>query len=245
MTQKEALHYETIQIQNEIRTIQGKAEENINLDTYVDTPNFKKYADRRTKVELEKELAIAKEALKAAQKKAAVEKWLASEEGKEYIQSRKNTIENLYKENREKMEEARAYVSKFIKFLLGEQWDVTRFGDDRMEVAIIDKYSEDGTPVGLFGHEFNVYFGHDWKFTNDSVAETYRWEMNYGTMGSFNLDEDNSTRVQHIIGMGKFAEYTSKSTELKDYLQSLAKELYGRHKLIYNIEKEIKNPVIE
>lgn len=243
MTKKEALHYETIQIQNEIRTIQGKAEENINLDTYVETLNFKKYADRRTKAELEKELAIAQEALRVAKEKKAVADWKESEAGQAYIKERSEKIDAIRVENRSIIDAGRAHASEVIRGLLGDQWDVTRFSDGNMEVAIVEKYLEDGRPVGLFGHEFEVNFGHNWMFSEDGVEERYCWSMNYGTMGSFNLNND-TTRVQHVIGMGKFASDTEVVPQLKDYLQKMSEKIYHNHKVIYGLEKEIKNPVI-
>ena len=244
MTQKEALHYETIQIQNEIRTIQGKAEENINLATYVETLNFKKYADRRTKAELEKELAIAQEALRVAREKKAVADWKESEAGLAYIKERKDKIDALWKENRSLINEGRKHVSEVIKDLLGEQWDVTRLSDGYMEVAIVEKYLEDGRPAGLFGHEFEIYFGYEWTLTKEGPKEYYRWEMNYGTMGTFNLSND-STRVRYIIGMGRFASDTEVVPQLKDYLHNMAQTLRRKDKAIDELEKEIKNPVIK
>lgn len=245
MTQKETLHYETIKIQNQIRTIQGKAEENINLDTYVDTPNFKKYADRRTKVELEKELAIAQEALKEAQKEAAVKEWLTTEEGKAYVKALRDEREALINRNKELINDGRVYASAQVKKLLGDQWDVTSFCDSYMTIGIVEKYLENGRPEAIFGHTFEIYFRKDWKCVKGGFKVYYRWEMNYGTMGSFVLGGENNTRAQFLLGMGKFVSDTEIVPEMKNYLHSMAETIDKNNEARLKVEREIENPKIE
>lgn len=245
MTKKENLYFELLKIKDEVSMKQhNHTFKAVSAEEFVNAPKFRREADAITVAKIEEETRIWKKMLDEIHQKESVAQWLGSDEGQAYVKEREDKADALWEENRNIIKDSRAHVSKVIKAFLGDQWDVTRFSDGHMEVAIVEKYMEDGSPVGLFGHEFEVYFGHDWRLTKEGPQEYYRWEMNYGTIGILDLSADNNTRVQYLIGMGKFAADTTKISELRDFLQEMSNRIYHNEKVIGGLEKEIKNPVI-
>ena len=244
MTKKENLYFELLKIKDEVSMKQyNHTFKAVSAEEFVNAPKFRREVDAITVAKIEEETRIWKKMLDEIRQKESVAQWLESEAGLAYVKERKDKIDALWDANRAIIREGRKHVSEVIKGFLGDQWDVTRFSDGHMEVAIVEKYTEDGCPVGLFGHEFEVYFGHDWRLTKEGPEEYYRWEMNYGAMGAFDLFE-SSTRAQHLIGMGRFAGDTEVVPQLKDYLQKMSEETRRNEKVIDGLEKEIKNPVI-
>lgn len=244
MTKKEFFYYELMKVQNEVSMIKyGHPYKSENLEEYITTTAFRKKADQLTMKKLEEEMTTWMNMLNELNEKKAIAAWLETEAGKTYVQERKDKMEALRTTVRGILNDSRKYVSEFVKELLGEQWDVTAFSDDHMEIAIIEKYNENGKPCGLFGHEFEIYFGHDWKL-EEGAKEYYRWEMNYGTMGSFNLTEDNNTRAQYLVGMAKFASDTTVVTALRNCLHEMAGRIRKIHEQYYELDKEVKNPVM-
>jgi hypothetical protein len=243
MTKKENLYFELLKIKDEVSMKKYNSYFKLmSAEEFANTPKFRKEADYHTVAQIEEEMKIWQKQLDEINEKEAVKNWLETDEGKAYIKERQDRIEGYYAEARKLMDEARIHVSKVIKELLGDEWDVTRLSDGNMEIAIVEKYTEDGRPVGLFGHEFEISYGHDWTFHKGESKVFYRWEMNYGTMGTFKLDGDNNTRARHLIGMGKFAADTTVVPELKEYLQTMAKTIYDNEKIVWKLEKEIKEP---
>lgn len=237
MTKKENFYFELLKVQNEVSMKKNGQNKVENLDEYVTTTAFRKKADQLTMKKLEEEMAIWKKQLDELNEKEAIKAWLETDEGKKYIKERKDERKNLYEKIHAILDSAREHTSKTVKALLGEQWDVTSFSDGHMEIAIVKEYTEDGRPLALFGHDFDVYFRRSW-----TKEDAYDWEMNFGAMGSFDLNENNSTRIQHMVGMAKFAGDTTMVPDLRDYLHSISRELREIDKKYDELDKEIKNP---
>lgn len=239
MTKKESFYYELMKVQNEVSMMQhGRPFKAMNLEEYITTPAFRRKADQLTMKKLEEEMTVWQNMLATEKSKQAVKDWLLTDDGKAYIQEREDKMKSIRNACHSILDGAREWVSKQIKALLGEQWDVTSFCDGSMEISIVESYTEDGRPLGLFGHGFNVYFRRSWK------DDKYEWEMNFGTMGSFNLNEDNSTRIQHLAGMAKFASDTETVPALRDYLHQMAEQLRKMDKQYWQLEKEVKEPKV-
>ncbi len=238
MTKKESFYYELMKVQNEVSMRRnGKPFKAVNLEEYITTTAFRKKADQLTMKKLEEEMAVWQKQLDALNEEEAVKVWLDTDEGKAYIKAREDRMAEIRGNVRAMLVEAQKNVSKTIKMLLGEQWDVISFGTRAMTVGIVEKYDEEGNPKGLFGHDFDIFYDIDW-FNN----KQYRWEMNYGTMGGFDLTEDNSTRIQHMVGIAKFASDKEKVPALRDYIHNMAKAIRTMDEEYWKLEQEVKNP---
>ncbi len=245
MTKKESFYYELMKVQNEVSMIKNNRPFwNENLEEYITTTTFRKKADQLTMKKLEAEMKIWQGRLEQLNAKKALTAWLETTEGKEYIQKREDEMKALHAKVLDIREDARKHTSALVKQFLGEQWDVTRFTNDCMGIAIIEKYREDGRPVELFGHEFDINFGLEWEYKGAETGweKKHLWSMNYGTMGSFDITENN-TRIQYLVGMTKFISDTTVIPELRNYLHNMTEEIREIDERYYELEKEVKNPV--
>ncbi len=237
MTKKENLFYELMKVQNEVCMKENGRPYKADVEEYITTTTFRKKADQLTMKKLEEEMENWSARLEKIRAAEAIEAWKLTEEGKAYIQERKDQMDALRNEWKNIMTEGENHAREIVRNLLGEQWDVTSFSDRRMEIAIIDKYDEDGHPHALFGHDFAVYYDHLWN------GGGYEWLMNYGTMGSFELTKD-STRIQLLFGMAKFASDTTVIPELRDYLHAMAEKIKEVRRQYCKVEQEMKAPKV-
>ncbi len=238
MTKKELFYYELLKVQNEWSMKENNRPfKSVDIEEYIKTDKFRKDADRLTMAKIEEEMNVYKKMLDKVNAKLAVASWKETEEGKAYIEERKERMKSLREAAHTILDNQQKQVSAKVKELLGEQWDVTSFCDGSMVISIVEKYLEDGRPVALFGHGFDIYFRRSW-----SEKGKYDWEMNYGTMGCFDLSKDNSTRIQFLTGIAKFASDTTVVPALRDSLHEMGRALYNIDKECWKLEKEVENP---
>jgi hypothetical protein len=237
MTKKENLYFELLKVQEEVSMRKyNRSYKAIALDEYVNSDKFRKDADRLTVAKIEEDTRVWQKQLNELNAKDAVAAWLETEDGKAYVEQRKNRMEEIRQTRHNILDTKRADVSKAVKSLLGEQWDVTSFGSTTMEISIVEKYLEDGTPIRLFGHGFDIYYSKNWH------DENYLWEMNYGTMGSFDLNDSNNTRIEFLVGAAKFASDQNMVPALRDSLHDMVRELETLDREYWKLEKEVKEP---
>lgn len=235
MTQKEKLYFEYLTIKNEIYAVTGETDKQINLDEFCKTGRFWKEAKDSTVAYLQRDIENAKRSLEQRKRDKKRDEWFATPEGAQWKQDKETEIKHLYEQEQHLMDSALQYTSKVIKKLLGEHFDVTSFGSRSMTIGIVKEYAEDGRAEALFGHTFEVYFERNY-------FGKHRWELNYGTMGSFNLDEDNSTRTQYLVGLAKFASDKAVVPALRDYLNGYTDSLHTLSSACYDAQAELKNP---
>ena len=104
-----------------------------------------------------------------------------------------------------------------------------------MEIGIVEEI-KNGHAWFVFGHAFSVYYDTP-IFRNDKR----KFQMNYGTMGSFDIF-DNPIRTKYIIGMGEFLKNTENLEILKDSLYNYVDELERIEDVLDKITCELKNP---
>lgn len=238
MTKKEEMYVRILNVKNDIKQVEGKANEMINVSEYMGTAAFYNYISKRKLYELEKELEIAKQALVDAQKKVARDAWLLSEEGKAYTEQNEAEKKAVWEQILALRSETHQMLAEFVRNLLGEEFGVTRFSESNFQIGLIEKYDEDGEPRALFGHEFEVYFGYDRFFTNPK----FKFELNYGTMGSFDLGADVN-RPKYLAALAKFAGSTQVNVTLKKALQEFSDKVDALRDKRYNLEKEYNDMI--
>ena len=235
MTTKERLYKELISVKNEINTVKGESEKNINLDEYVNSWEFQRIASTRKVFELENQLEGAKKEIERAKKEVARQAWFETEEGKAF----KEANDKARKENWEAQvalrKEAEDYARSQVRAILGNDFDITSFGFGCFEVVLVKEYREDGTPVGHFGHEFNVYFENDW------FKKGFKWELNYGCLGSFELGQDVN-RTKFLTGLATFAGSSVVSGGFKEKMKEYTDKNDALRMEGYRLQEEAKNP---
>ena len=219
------------------------AQEYIELKKQFDGEDFKEgltqhqiwYLTKEFKAcELEFKIEAVRRQLAAKAEREAKEAWFETPEGKAW----KESNEKAQKENWDAQvvlrRAAHEYTRIMVRSILGDEFDVTRFGSGSFEVGLVKEYLENGTPVAHFGHEFTVGFENDW------LTEDFRWEMNYGCMGSFKLGKDEN-RTKFLVGLATFASSPIVSGCFKEKMKEFANEYDKLRKEGYRLEEEAKN----
>ena len=126
-----------------------------------------------------------------------------------------------------------ASVRQMIQEHIGKDFDI-RFGGSKVEIGLVEKYVDD-LPCFYFGRSWDLYYGYSW------FTRTFRFEMNHGTSGSFNLIED-AIRTRFVEGMGIFASSIEFLKGLRDTLQRYDSEVRERQQRLRTIREELENP---
>ena len=186
-------------------------------------------------IDLQDKIEAVRNAIEQKAKRLAKEAWYETEEGKAFKEQNEAARKELYEQIIELRHSGFEHTRKVVKALLSEEFDVISFCGGSMEIGIVEEYREDGTAKGLFGHDFDVYFGEE--IFNDG----FQWEMNYGSMGSFNIGQDKK-RIEFLVGMAKFASDTVVIPALKEYLHGMVRSIKVLQRAGYKLEREYDNP---
>jgi len=246
LTKKEEMYVNILNVRNEYYNLISANDKVVDVANLLEnTYRIEDYARKRKMCELEKELEIAKKALEQAREAAARDAWFESEEGKTWKEAKLSERKAAYDEHYALEEAEREYTRKVVRELLGGEFDVTCFSlGSRFEVGLVEKVLDNGTPCAYFGHEFTVYFGKDEKYMgNGNWERTFRWELNYGTMGAFDLINDEK-HVKYLVAMAKFASSDVVNNDLREHLKKSTERNMEISKRIYELDDELKNPKI-
>lgn len=101
-------------------------------------------------------------------------------------------------------------VEELLKSNLGEEWGVERLSSEILSFGV----REDEAKF-KFGQTIDIFFGKSWY-----KGDEYKWEMNFGTTGSFKLDKEKDSigRANFYIGVGKLLVNEELLWELKKIL---------------------------
>ena len=127
MTPKENLYLKLLTTKNELYKVEGKSERIINLAEFVDTREFKRNV-RTFKVN---EL---KEQIESAKKKAERLVWFATDDGKAFRDKTEKKMREMWEMQESLTKETRSYVQGVVHHLLGENFEVTGFGNNGFNI---------------------------------------------------------------------------------------------------------------
>ena len=137
--------------------------------------------------------------------------YLATDEGKAILEKLETEIKDLYEQSEQAIKNDNDYFNKVIKEYLGERWGV-RYFDTALEVHLLD---DKGKP--LFGHDFKFY-------VNKWLCGDNRFELNYGTLGAFDVFEDKN-RLEYLRGMAKLVNDSNMCQSLYSAIMRCSNEL--------------------
>lgn len=237
MTQKEKLYFEYLEIQNSIYAVKGETDKQINLDEFSKKGRFMAVARNSVVYDLQKSIKYAKQQLERYQFEAERDAWFKTAEGAQWKQDKEAQMQSIREQEMELLERARQYASVTVQQVIGAHFDVTSFGESSMTIGLVKEY-KDGKPVALFGHTFEVFFERDY------FKKELRWELNYPTMGGFDLNEENNTRTQYLVGLAKFASNKTLVPSLRDFLHGFGKSMSTLFLAYCDAERELKNPSV-
>jgi hypothetical protein len=227
-TIKERLFKEYVIAQNKLDKLNGVTPIFEASEEFFTRHNFRYLATTYTKEELRRNIEYAKLGYDVQVEKLRIENYYNTEEGKE----RKATLEKKMKDLEDAIDkyvvDEHKRLNAFIKEWLGEDWGCNFYGGTMMDIGIVEKVTDNNYNSFLFGHSFSLYFGN-------------RFEMNYGTMGSFDVFKSEK-RVQFLVGMAKFAENKDKLEYLKSRLSDAANFISLMNCEYNDLNDELKHP---
>ena len=227
------------------------ANEYIALKKEFDGPDFKEnitehqvwWLVREFKAnQLETKIDAVRRAIDEKNLRLKKEAFYETEEGKIYkkkIEDRTNLLITVRKLLIRRIED---FVQTYLDKNLGDGW-TCQFGygwnNCRMTIGLkaIDPERIKNNLKFEFGHEFDI------SWDKDFYGNGKKFEMNYGTLGAFDL-ENNEIRPKYLLGMGKFCSDTSFITKLNNEFDEVNTKLMEIRKTLDELNNKYENPKI-
>jgi len=193
-------------------------------------------------MDLEYKIESVENALKKQSIRIESEKYFATEEGKKDKENVENKIANLVTKQKNLVIEFENWLNTEIRYMFGDSW-LTRvsFGwkSVNIEIGLKNIHPENSCGIFEFGHSFNINFGLDSYYIEKNKKP--RFEMNHGTMGSFDLFDD-TYRSLYLEGLGRLANNKVMIQNIFDKCNEYTIEDYNIEKEIGELEEYLKNP---
>lgn len=227
MTKKEKLANQYIELRKEFDGPDFKENISDNQVWYL-TRNFKVW-------QLEDKISAVKRAIEEKEIRLKKEAYFATPEGQVFKQNIENEISKSRETYRNVKNEFENWISTEVNNMVPGNWGAN------LSIG----YMSGNVTIGLLNRDpdrnFEFQFGHDFTIYFDSYSfgkKKPRFELNYGTLGSFDLFEDE-TRPLYLNGlatisnnkewlqilMAKFIEYVKKLTTISKEIDELGKKL--------------------
>ena len=225
MATKESLYKEYIELKNKLNALWGNELIDINS---ISPYHYNKY----TKAELENKISAVEYEYEREAERIRTEQYYNTADGKLVKESLEKNINDV--------KEARSqYIIGATKKVDGAEWGVEYYlGSSCVNIGLVEKV-KDGFNSLYFAYGFTLYY--------DSYFNAKpRFEMNYGTTGSFKLLSDEGLlRCKYLMGMAKFANDEDKLKELRVILDDFVKE-YKRFDIeLRGLEYDLSHPLEE
>lgn len=222
------------------------ANEYINLRKEFDGNEFKPgltenqvwYLVREFKVcQLESKIESLKNAIADKKHRLAVEAYYTTTEGKAYKEDIEIKIEKCDHDYKAMHDEFQDWIISEVNNMCPGGWTAKLspgYKSGNVEIGLINRDPERKFDI-QFGHSFTIYFD-----AYSYGKKTPRFELNYGTLGSFDLFNDE-TRPLYLNGlakisnnkewlqllMAKFIQYIQEANKLSEYGRELNNKLYN------------------
>ena len=166
----------------------------------------------------------------------AIEEWYRTDDGAKWYKAKKDRLDEIKKTIVNSLSVLKEEVSPLILNELGEGWGITEMGEKRMTISMLE---EDGS--SKFGHRFELtWYDNEW-YENPDFGKKFHLSFNYGTMGSFDIDE-NPDRIKLVLGIAKLLSNKELIGKLNKIIgdYNVQRELLRKEK--YEIKEELSNP---
>ena len=204
------------------------------------TPADIRYMSKEFKVmELEYKISAVESSLRRQAVRIERENYFATEEGKLAKENAENEKANLWTQHKNLIIELENWLNKELHYLFGDNWKCkfnTGYKSIHGEIGVKNRDPEREGFNFEFGHSFDIYFDLD-----NFGKQNPRFEMNYGTLGSFDLFED-TYRSEYLEGQGKFANNKKLLKDLFDKMMNIEKRNEIIENKINEIDEFLKNP---
>ena len=231
-TRKQALAEQVCNAENEYRALKGMDKKEFSQYDYNEMA--RKNREYELHSQLEKWQGMIGKEREAQEIMAKREAFYATEAGAAYKAAREEAVEYVKDAIRENKEAYENWLNHFAVKYLGENWGVKGFSDSYANFAI-----KNGEKF-VFGSEIDVYYTERW------FGDGERFEVNIGSMGSFNpLDTDPLGRGAFYVGFGKLVSNYNALTFLRSRMKMHAQHRESLRDRLQELKDELNNPKIE
>lgn len=181
--------------------------------------------------ELEGFISVIEKRIDILKNEIAIEKFYLTDEGIALKSNLEKKCETLYDNAKVFHEKMMSMVSEKILALLDDSWTVNAC-ETRIEVGL-----KDTTGKGfrfLFGHSFDIYYN---TWGGDKI------ELNYGTMGSFDVLDPKCVLPKYLLGLASIANNKELIIELTSIMKNWNETRREMFREIDRIEATLKNPL--
>lgn len=214
------------------------ATEYLNLKKQLDGDNFKEnitenqvwYLVKEFKVEnLKYKIEVVKRAIEDKAIQIKKEAYFATSEGQAYKKEIEDCLETYHKAWKEIHNSFKNWIIKKVNEMIPGNWtanlSLSSFMSGNVEIGLVNRDPEKDYSM-QFGHTFTIYFD-GYNFGKKAP----RFDLNYGTLGSFNLFDDE-TRPLYLTGLATISNN-------KEFLQLLMAKFIEKCTDIKNISEQI------
>lgn len=237
MTQKEKLITELYELKSQYYKNEGKE------NPWRDTPNYADFyrMSRDYKVyELEQQVKDAQQSLQQQRIRLEREAYWQTEAGAKQKAQLEEALEMLRKRHEEIELNLHSEVEKLAKEFLGDAFvcSYASIGYHGLKIEIgVENTEKPGR--ALFGHKFEISYGRGF-LREDGM----KLEMNYGTLGSFDLQQDKN-RITYLQGMAKVASNNHLKNALIDLFNDCIKKEEACSREYNHLKKLLDNPLAQ
>lgn len=230
-SRKENLAEQIYKAKNELRELKGQERHNY------DRGEIEMYARKSREYELHHELVglIAKieEEKEAARIKERRDAFYATEEGMKYKAKVEEDINTANEVRKDMRAQHIAWLEKFAAKEIGEEWAVKN---------VSESYCVFGIKNGerfVFGSDIDVHYDSYY------LGNSPRFDVNIGTMGSFNpFERGYDSRADVYIGLGKLLANVFALNDLRAKMATYSKACDDMRERLEELRKMLNNPEI-
>lgn len=235
MSRKENLIFEYFKLKHLFDTLQPEYYNVVTneIPTPAEVSKFYKF----TIYELENKIYDLNISIAEINKQAEVKKYYETKEGKLLKEELLKKRKELYNKHSNKIKSFEKYINDTLSIMLGDGWTcVAHFGQDNgnVEIGLVNTDKNRSGFIFEFGHTFTIYWDNYWN-------NKERLDLNYGTLGSFNLLE-SGTRQKYLSGLATVSNNTGWINDIKNMFKETYFELQKIKNEIDNIGEKLENP---
>lgn len=224
------------------------ANEYINLRKELDGNDFKPglaenqvwYLVKVFKVyQLESKIEVVKNAIADKKHRLAIEAYYETAEGQAYKEDIEAKIEKCDQDYKSICNEFQDWIISEVNNTFPGGWTAKLsigYKSGNVEIGLINRDPERKFDMH-FGHSFTIYFD---SYEFDKKAP--RFELNYGTLGSFDLFNDE-TRPLYLNGLSKISNNKEWLHLLMTKFIHYIKEANKLSEYVHELNNKLKNPV--
>lgn len=224
MTIKETLYKRFLELENELFTLKGNAN-NVRKfnDDYFNSYSFKREAQAKTIESLKKDIAITDSKLEYIKFELRRNAFFETEDGQKYKADIEGQIEKEVEKRQELRSSATEGISSIIKSLLGDDWYVDDCGR-WMHIR--------------FQKDKHIY---DFSVDYDPWSREDNFRMNYSSYGAFDLLNDEVV-IEYLAGIGKFVSDKKATQNIMNIMKDFLREYEESTSIINELKDKLVYP---